>query len=285
MGAIGHTVMSGLLQQRNTLGVALTLDLSVDQFELVGTVFSFAIGLMGIASLFFLLQRSEVAARYRMPVTLLCLISVVATYNYVRIYMSWHDAFAVVNGVVTSTGVPYNDTFRYADWLITVPLLLVAFVTVLDLPPRQVRLRAGILALLGAEMIALGYPGQIATNVEARWLWFGVGMIPFAIILIQLYGSLGQAVNAEPVEGRTAVKLARLGLVLSWPIYAVVYVLPLLGFKGSFVFVGIQAGYAFADISAKALYGVLIWTAAAAKSAPRAGSSAWHPASVRAVNA
>ena len=73
--------------------------------------------------------------------------------------------------------------------------------------------------------------------------------------------------------------------MLSWPIYAIVYVLPLLGFKGSFVFVGIQAGYAFADISAKALYGVLIWTAASAKSSPRAESSVWHPASARVVNA
>ena len=263
----------------------MIIDLSVEQFDLVGTVFSFAIGAMGIASLFFLLQRSDVAVRYRMPVTLLCLVSVVATYNYVRIYISWQDAFAVVNGAVTSTGVPYNDTYRYADWLITVPLLLVAFVTVLDLPPRQVRLRSIILALLGAEMIALGYPGQIATSVETRWLWFGIGMIPFLIIFIQLYGSLGKAIEAEPVEGRMAIKLARLGLVLSWPIYAIVYVLPLLGFKGSSVFVGIQVGYAFADISAKALYGVLIWTAAAAKSAPRGESAVWHPASARSVNA
>ena len=209
----------------------------------------------------------------------------VATYNYARIYVSWHDAFAVVNGAVTSTGVPYTDTFRYADWLITVPLLLVAFVTVLDLPPRQIRLRSIILALLGAEMIAVGYPGQIATSIETRWLWFGVGMIPFVIILIQLFGSLGNAIEAEPAEGRTAIRLARLGLVLSWPVYAVVYVLPLLGFKGSFVFVGIQVGYALADISAKALYGVLIWSAASAKSARRAESSTWQPASARSVNA
>jgi len=174
------------------------LGLSSDQFDLIGTVFSLAIGVMGIAGLFFFLQRSEVLPRYRTSMTLLCLVSVIATYNYVRLYSSWHESFVVLNGVITSTGVPYNDTFRYADWLTTVPLLLVAFVSVLDLPARLIRLRSTVLALLGAEMIALGYFGQVATNIETRWVWFGVGMIPFIIIMVQLYSNLGKAIEAEP---------------------------------------------------------------------------------------
>lgn len=261
------------------------LGLSADQFDLIGAVFSFAIGAMGIAGLFFFFQRSEVLPRYRTSITLLCLVSVVATYNYVRLYSSWHESFVVLNGVITSTGVPYTDTFRYADWLTTVPLLLVAFVSVLDLPARQVRLRSKVLALLGAEMIALGYFGQIATNVETRWVWFGVGMIPFIIIMVQLYSSLSKAIEAEPAGARAAIKLARLGLLLSWPIYAIVYVLPLIGLKGSTVFVGIQVGYAVADITAKAFYGLFIWRAATVKSAPDVEVPVWQPASARSLAA
>jgi bacteriorhodopsin len=261
------------------------LGLSSDQFDLIGTVFSLAIGVMGIAGLFFFLQRSEVLPRYRTSMTLLCLVSVIATYNYVRLYSSWHESFVVLNGVITSTGVPYNDTFRYADWLTTVPLLLVAFVSVLDLPARLIRLRSTVLALLGAEMIALGYFGQVATNIETRWVWFGVGMIPFIIIMVQLYSNLGKAIEAEPAGARAAIKLARLGLLLSWPIYAIVYVLPLIGLKGSTVFVGIQVGYAVADITAKAFYGLFIWRAATAKSAPDIEIPVWQPASARSVNA
>ena len=261
------------------------LGLSLEQFDMIGMIFSTAIGVMGVAALFFFLQRSEVLPRYRMSVTLLCLVSVVATYNYVRLFSGWHESFAVMNGLVVSTGVPYVDAYRYADWLITVPLLLVSFVCVLDLPGRQIRLRSTVLALLGAEMIALGYPGQIATDVETRWVWFGVGMIPFLIILIQLYSGLRKTVEAEPAGARAAIKLARLGLLLSWPIYAIAYVLPLLGLKGSTVFVGVQAGYAVADITAKAFYGLSIWRAASAKSAPEPDIAAWLPASSRSVNA
>lgn len=261
------------------------LGLSLEQFDMIGLVFSIAIGVMGIAALFFFMQRSEVLPRYRMSMTLLCLVSVVATYNYVRLFTGWHESFVVLNGVIASTGVPYVDTYRYADWLITVPLLLVSFVSVLDLPARQIRLRSTVLALLGAEMIALGIPGQLATDVETRWVWFGVGMIPFIIIMVQLYSGLRKAVAAEPAGARAAIKLARLGLLLSWPIYAIVYVLPLLGLKGSTVFVGIQVGYAVADITAKAFYGLSIWRAASAKSNPEPDIAAWLPASSRSVNA
>ena len=186
-----------------------------------------------------------------------------------------------MDGVVTRTGTPYSDAFRYADWLTTVPLLLVAFVCVLDLPLRQIRMRSLLLGLLGAEMIALGYFGQVATNAETRWVWFGIGMVPFLIIQVQLYGSLGKAVNEQPAAARQAVRMARLGLSLSWPIYAVVYVLPLLGLSGPFVFVGIQVGYAIADIMAKAFYGTLIWMAAVEKSGSRVEAPAWQPASAR----
>ncbi|MDZ7630768.1 MAG: bacteriorhodopsin [Gemmatimonadaceae bacterium] len=36
----------------------------------------------------------------------------------------WHG-FAVVNGELTLTGVKFNDAYRYVDWLLTVPLLLI----------------------------------------------------------------------------------------------------------------------------------------------------------------
>ena len=256
-------------------------ELSLNQYNLILTVFSFAIGAMGIAGIFFFAQRSEVLPRYRLSLTLLSLVSLVAAYNYYRLYESWQGSFVIVNGAVGSTGVPYTDIFRYADWLLTVPLLLTAFVFVLDLPVRQARLRSGVLVMLSVEMLALGYPGQIASNIETRWLWWGAAMVPFFIIFYQLYVGLAKTLNAEPMEARKLAKGARLLTLVTWSFYPAVSVLPLLGLTSSTMLVATEVGYAAADVMSKALCGVLICMAATSKSAPRVDVSGLSSAALR----
>jgi bacteriorhodopsin len=235
-------------------------EMSLNQFELVVNVFSFTIAAMGAATAFLFLQRSEVLPRYRAVVAISGLVTLIATYNYFRLYNSWHEAFVLVNGVVKYTGHGYNDTYRYADWLLTVPLLVIVLVLVLDLPPRQVRLRSTVLGLQAAEMILLGYPGQISTVAATRWLWWGAAMVPFAIIIQQLYIGLADAVRTQPTAVRGLIVGARFMTVLVWCFYPVVYVLPLVGVTGSTEFIATQIGYAGADLLAKAAYGIMIYT-------------------------
>ena len=256
-------------------------ELSLNQYNLTVTLFSFAIGAMGIAGIFFFAQRSEVLPRYRLSLLLLSLVSLVAAYNYYRLYESWQSSFVIVNGIVRSTGVPYNDILRYADWLLTVPLMLTAFVFVLDLPVRQARLRSGVLVMLSVEMLALGYPGQIASSTETRWLWWGAAMVPFFIIFYQLYVGLAKTLSAEPHEARKLAKGARLLTLVTWSIYPALSVLPLLGFKGSTMFVATEAGYAAADILSKAVFGVMVCMIATSKSAPRVDVSGLSSAALR----
>ncbi len=256
-------------------------ELSLNQYNLIVTVFSLAIGALGIAGVFFFAQRSDVLPRYRLSLTLLGLVGLVAAYNYYRLLESWQASFVIVNGVVRSTGVPYNDIVRYADWLLTVPLLLTAFVFVLDLPVRQARLRSGVLVMLSVEMLALRYPAQMASTIETRWLWWGAAMVPFFIIFYQLYVGLAKTLNAEPTEARTLTKTARLVTVATWSVYPAVSVLPLLGFTGSTMSVATEAGYAAADIMSKAVVGVLICMAATSKSALRPEVSGLSSAALR----
>ena len=256
-------------------------ELSLNQYNLIVTVFSLAIGALGIAGGFFFAQRSDVLPRYRLSLTLLGLVGLVGAYNYYRLLESWQASFVVVNGVVRSTGVPYNDIVRYADWLLTVPLLLTAFVFVLDLPARQARLRSGVLVMLSVEMLALRYPAQMASTIETRWLWWGAAMVPFFIIFYQLYVGLAKTLNAEPTEARTLTKTARLVTVATWSVYPAVSVLPLLGFTGSTMSVATEAGYAAADIMSKAVVGVLICMAATSKSALRVEVSGLSSAALR----
>ena len=245
-------------------------EISLTQYHIVLNAYSLTIAATGAASAFFLFKRFDVLPRYKTGVTLLGMVSMIAAYNYTRLLASWHEAFTVVGGAVEQTGIPYDDAYRYADWLLTVPMLLVSLVLVLDMPQRQARFRGFVLGTLAMEMIVLGYPGQIATDALTRWLWWTLAMVPFVIIIHQLYFGLAASIRNEPPASRKLVSAARVVTVLAWSVYPVIYVLPLLGLMGTNTFITTQVLYSVADTTAKALYGVLIASIAIVKSQPLA---------------
>ncbi len=115
----------------------MELTLSQGQFDLVYNSFSFVIASMGAALLFFLLVRNRVAPRHRMALTLTTLVVGIALYHYLRIFNSWSEAFTFNGTEYVQDGAPFNEGYRYVDWLLTVPLLLAELVVVLK--PRRAR--------------------------------------------------------------------------------------------------------------------------------------------------
>ncbi len=243
-------------------------ELSINHYTIVADLFSLMLAAMGVAAVFFFLQRGEVVQRFRMGITLLGLTCMVSSYSYYRLYTSWTDAFHIVNGALVSSGATFNENGRFVDWLLTVPLLLVAFLSTMNLGSRQVRLRSTVLGVLSAEMILLGYPGQLATTIEARALWWVVAMLPALILIYQLFFGLSPAIKAEPLAARKFFRAARLLIVSSWTIYPVAALVSILGFAGPTTFTAIQVGYAAADALAKVAYGVVLFRAASQKSEP-----------------
>ena len=239
---------------------------SATQFDLVHNILTLTISAMGAAALFLFLQRSEVIPKYRAALTLCGVVTSIAAFNYFQLLDSWDGAFVNVNGVIKSTSHAYNEAYRYVDWVLTVPILLVVLVSVIDLPRRQAQVRSFVLGTLACEMIALGYPGQLASDSATRWLWWGAGMIPFMIIVYQLYVTLAGAVRAQPEGARGLVIGARFLTVAVWCVYPVIYTLPMVGLTGTNTFIATQLGYALADIAAKAVYGLMIYNIALRKS-------------------
>jgi bacteriorhodopsin len=187
-------------------------------------------------------------------------------YHYLRIFASWEAAFSVLNGQIKPTGVAFNDAYRYVDWLLTVPLLLVELILVMRLSPAETVAKATKLGALAAIMVLLGYPGEIASDSGTRWLWWSLSMIPFLIILFDLFVGLKASIESQPKEARGLVNLARWVTVLSWCFYPAVFVLPMLGITGGNATTAVQVGYTISDIVAKAMFGVLIYMIAARKS-------------------
>merc|ERR1712224_979195 len=195
------------------------------------------------------LQLPNLTKTYRTPLIITGLVTAIATYHYVRIFNSWVNAFDLKQQddsyAVSLSGVPFNDAYRYVDWLLTVPLLLIELILVMRLPAEESASLSWKLGASSAIMVALGYPGEIQNDLGARWFWWACAMVPFAYVVITQ---------------------ARYLTAISWLTYPFVYIIKSVGISGPVATTWEQAGYSVADFSAKAVFGVLIWAIAAEKS-------------------
>merc|ERR1712190_87367 len=136
------------------------------------------------------------------------------------------------------TGVPFNDAYRYMDWLLTVPLLLIEILLVIKLPEDVYSSKAQTLGVGSALMIVSGYYGELTVtgDLTLRWVCWG----------------LSAATNdeADPVV-KGKIQSAQLMTVVSWCTYPVVYLFPMLGINAAHAVVAIQIGYCASDIISK----------------------------------
>jgi len=242
--------------------------LTYGQWSLVYNSLSFGIAAMGSATIFFWLQLGNVSKSYRTALTITGLVTAIATYHYVRIFNSWVDAYTVKDqNVATFSGQPFNDAYRYVDWLLTVPLLLIELVLVMKLPRGETVELCWKLGLAAALMVALGYPGEIQDDLTMRWVWWALAMIPFCYVVITLVTGLAGATSKQPDSVKGLVSAARYLTVISWLTYPFVYIIKNIGLAGAVAMTYEQVGYSAADVTAKAVFGVLIWAIAAGKSA------------------
>ena len=255
-----------------TLGVSISsviTTLTSSQFQTVYNVFSFALAAMLFTSLFLLVSQSRVLPRYRQAIVVSAMVCGIAAYHYVRIFNSFNDAYVAtsVGGAHVLTPLGFNEAYRYVDWLLTVPLLLLETVAVLALP-RDTR-KSLLTKLIPASvlMIALGYPGEIAVDTAPKMIWGALSTIPFIYILYVLFVELTKSLDRQPPEVAASVGRLRLLLIATWGVYPISYLFPVLGLDGANAFVLRQVGYSIADVLAKCLYGLVIYKIARMKSA------------------
>lgn len=241
-------------------------EISIWQYDLVYNSFSFTIAAMGAATIFFFLGRSQVSRTYRTALTITGLVTLIASYHYFRIFESWVGSYTVVANVIKPTGIAFNDAYRYVDWLLTVPLLLIELILVMKLSRAETVSKGTRLGLLAALMIVLGYPGEITSSPGIRWVFWALAMVPFVIIIYELFSGLSDAIEKQPADVKGLVNTARWVTVLSWSFYPVVYVFPMIGFSGGGAETAVQVGYTVADIVSKVGVGLLVYVIAVRKS-------------------
>lgn len=259
-------------------------DLSAVQYNAVDNIFSMTVATMGAAALFLYMSRAHVDPEYRPALLVSGIVVSIACYHYFMIRHSWHDAYTLVDGGYKGTGAPFNDFYRYADWILTVPLLMVELVAVLRLRPDKASSLLTRLVIAAALMIALGYPGEVIAD-PTRWgervMWGALSSVPFFYILYVLWMELTASLDSQPPAARKLLEIARLVILVTWAVYPIAYALggtpdalaakagtatAASGIVGARGVAALQIGYAIADMTAKAGFGVLIYLIARAKS-------------------
>merc|ERR1712176_1707645 len=209
------------------------------------------------------------------------LVTFIAAYHYFRIFNSWVDAYSYENvkqgDGPTQTGVPFNDAYRYMDWLLTVPLLLIEILLVMKLDPETYAAKSKNLGVGSALMIVSGYYGELTVtgDLTPRWICWAISMLFFCHIVFNLLVGLSGATDKEEdaaIKGK--IKLAQITTVISWCTYPVVYLFPMLGISAAQSVVSIQLGYCVSDIISKCGVGIMIYQITKAKGDNEASAKA-----------
>lgn len=243
-------------------------ELTAFEYNLAYNIFSFTFATMFAAFIFFVLVRNEVAPQYRSALIMSALVVAVAGYHYFRIFQSWSGAYSFQDGVYVQTGEPFNDAYRYIDWLLTVPLLVAELIAVIN--PRNRGRKMFLLASAAVAMVILGYPGEVAGDNPTRAIFGFLSTIPFVYIVWELFSGLSEAIDEQPEGAKPLVRNIRYLLFATWGFYPLVYMVPFVLPGGlaenSTALIAIQVGYALADVAAKAGYGLMIYAIASKKS-------------------
>lgn len=244
--------------------------LTSGQYDTVYNLLSLAIASLFFTGLYLVLSQRMVLPRYRNALIVSATVCFIATYHYVRIFDNFKDSYETEaqggQGDYVLTNIVFNEGYRYVDWFLTVPLLLVETIAVLALTRAAAKPLLTKLVIASGLMIALGYPGEITTDTGPRLFWGLLSTLPFLYILYVLFVELSKSMDRQPPEVRSTVGKLRIMLVGLWGVYPIAYLMPVLGFDGPQAFVLRQAGYSLADILAKAAFALVIFKIARLKS-------------------
>ena len=243
------------------------------QYQAVYNVLSFSLASMMATTIYLWFRANAVKDQYKSAVIISGLVTFIAAYHYFRIFNSWVEAYTYA-GVKSGdgpnlTGVPFNDAYRYMDWLLTVPLLLIEILLVMKLDADTFSTKASVLGVGSALMIVSGYYGELTVtgDLTPRWICWAVSMCFFLYIVYELLVGLQDAVKRESDPAmRSKIQTASVMTVISWCTYPVVYLFPMFGITKSSAVVGIQLGYSCSDIISKCGVGLIIYQISYAKS-------------------
>ena len=234
-----------------TLGAVSAEGAKLDENDMVGVSFWLATAMMLASTVFFIMERNNVAAKWKTSMTVAALVTGVAWYHYT--YMREHWAASYAEGAGECPLV-----MRYIDWLITVPLQVAEFYLIL----AAVGAATAMLfwRLFGASLVMLisGFLGESGQGPEIPMLV--IGCIAWFYIIYEIWaGDAKKSADTTSEGTKFAFKAMALILTVGWAIYPAGY---FLGTGDDPNFDALNILYNIADVVNKTAFGLMVWYAA-----------------------
>ena len=230
--------------------IAQASNLESDDF--VGISFWLISMALVAATAFFFLETQRVEAKWKTSLVVSGLVCLVAAVHY--FYM--RDVWVATGDTPT--------VYRYIDWLITVPLLMIEFYLILR---AITNVSGGIfwrLTIGSLVMLIGGYLGE--ANYMNQTLAFAIGMVGWAYILYEIFAGEAGKVAAEKAAPAVASAYSTMRWIVSigWAIYPLGYFFGYLA--GGADMATLNIIYNLADVLNKIAFGVIIWNVAVSQS-------------------
>ena len=252
---IAAPLIGSALAAASGVANAATAGGNLQQDDFVGISFWIISMTLVAATVFFFLERDRVSPKWKTSLSVSGLVTLVAAVHYFYMRDVW------VNTGSTPT------VFRYIDWMITVPLLMIEFFLILSAitkVPAGVfwRLMVGTLVMLvGGYLGEAGYMAVLPA--------FIIGMAGWAFIIYEIYWGEAGKINAgrAPAAVQSAFSAMRLIVVFGWAVYPIGYFFGYLTGAGPEQSANaLNVIYNLADLLNKVAFGLIIWAVAVAQS-------------------
>lgn len=204
-------------------------------------------------AIYFHMERHNLTPKYSVVASLSMMVVAIAAINYS--YMK--EGIGLDGSYATFSSFPTE--FRYADWLLTTPLILSVLVMLTNTANK-----AGLvtkLVVADVLMIIAGYIGEIDINqagggTTTGWVCFITSCVAFAYILVVVFGELAESAAEMPAELRRTFGYLQSYVLITWIVYPIGYLAPLLGYQGDLLVIR-ELIYCIADLTAKVGFGML----------------------------
>ncbi len=232
---------------------------SATQYEMVDHFLAMGIGAHFAALLFFILFSRFIAPRYRVATALSCFVMVSAgTILYGQAGL-WEAAFRWTGTAYEPAEETFTNGYRYVNWMVTIPCLLTQLLIVLNIRGRDLVRDATFLIVAAWGMIITGYVGQLyeVSDVGTMMLWGAISTVFFIamnwVVGTRIFrGSAAMPAHISPVMRRVFWLM-----MFAWTLYPLAYLIPWLDPSANGV-VWRQGLFTVADVSSKAIYGIII---------------------------
>ena len=228
-----------------TLGTVSAESAVLDPADMVAVSFWLATAMMLASTVFFIMERNNVAAKWKTSMTVAALVTGVAWYHYT--YMRDHWVSQETSPLV----------LRYVDWLITVPLQVAEFYLIL----AAVGAATAMLfwRLFGASLVMLiaGFLGEAEKAPEMPMLI--IGCLAWFYIIYEIWaGDAKKGADTTSEGTQFAFKAMALILTVGWAIYPIGYYLGMDDGGSN----NLNILYNIADVVNKTAFGLMVWYAA-----------------------